>query len=44
MPRDRWYVGGYAAARLLIVTSAGIRLDEGALVGRQRGGREQRGS
>jgi hypothetical protein len=40
MPRDRWYVSG-CAARLSIVAGAGIGPDEGPLVGRQMGGREQ---
>ena len=43
MPRDKWYVGG-CAARLSIVASVGIRLDKGLAIGRQRGGKEQRGS
>jgi hypothetical protein len=42
MPRGRWSVGGCAAG-LSIVTSAGIGPDKGAAVGRQKGGKEQRG-
>jgi hypothetical protein len=40
---DSWYVRG-CAARLSIVAGAGIRLDEGLVVGRWMGGKEQRGS
>jgi hypothetical protein len=43
MLHNKWHVSS-CVVRLLIVASAGIRLNKRALVGRQKEGKEQRGS